>query len=32
MKEKDHLEDPAVDWCVILICIFKKCNGGNGVD
>ena len=27
----DHLEDPGVDE-IILKLIFKKCNGGHGVD
>jgi hypothetical protein len=27
LRERDHLEEPAVDWKIILKCFFKKCDG-----
>jgi hypothetical protein len=32
LREGDHFEDPGVDWRIILKCIFKKWNGGDGLD
>jgi hypothetical protein len=31
-KEIDHLEDPGADGRVILRCIFRKWDGGHGLD
>jgi len=28
LRERDHLEDPFVDWRIILRWIFKKWDGG----
>jgi len=30
--ERDHLEDPGVDWRIILRWIFRKWDGGHGLD
>jgi hypothetical protein len=27
VRERDHLEDPGVDWRIILRWIFRKCDG-----
>jgi hypothetical protein len=32
LREGDHLEDPGVDRRVILKWIFKKWDGGHGLD
>jgi len=32
LRERDHLEDPGVDGRLILRWIFRKWNGGHGLD
>jgi hypothetical protein len=32
MWEGDHLGDPGIDGRMILKCIFKKWDGGHGLD
>jgi hypothetical protein len=32
LGEINHLEDPGIDGKVILKCIFKKWDGGHGLD
>ena len=32
LMERDHLEDPVVDRMLILRLIFRKWNGGHGLD
>jgi hypothetical protein len=32
VREGDHLEDPSVDGRIILKWIFKKWDGGHGLD
>jgi hypothetical protein len=32
LREVDHLEDVGVDWRIILKWIFKKWDGGHGLD
>ena len=32
LMERDHLEDPVIDRMLILIWIFRKWNGGHGLD
>jgi hypothetical protein len=32
LREKDHMEDPGVDGRIILRWIFRKWDGGHGLD
>ena len=32
LRKRDHLEDPCVDGRIILRWIFRKWNGGHGLD
>ena len=32
MRERDHLEDPAIDWRLLLKCVFNKLDGKYGLD
>jgi hypothetical protein len=32
MREGDHLEDPGIDGKIILRWIFRKWDGGHGLD
>ena len=32
LRDKGHLEDPGVDGRIILTCIFRKWDGGTGLD
>jgi hypothetical protein len=29
VRERDHLEDPGIDWRIILRCIFRKWDVGT---
>jgi len=31
-RERDHWEEPGVDGRIILKQIFRKCDGGHGLD
>jgi hypothetical protein len=32
LGERDHLEELSTDWSIILKWIFRKSNGGHGLD
>ena len=32
MRERNHLEDPDIDWRIILKWIFRKWNVGGGMN
>ena len=32
LRERDHLENPEIDGRIILKCIFRKWDGGHGLD
>jgi hypothetical protein len=32
LRERSHLEDPRVDWRIILKCTFEKWDGSNCID
>jgi hypothetical protein len=32
LGERDHLEDPRIDVRIIIRWIFRKCDGGHGLD
>jgi hypothetical protein len=32
LRETDHVEDPGVGRRIIIKWIFKKCDGGHGLD
>jgi hypothetical protein len=32
LREREHLENLSIDGKIILKCIFKKWNGGHGLD
>jgi hypothetical protein len=32
LRERDHLEDPGIDWRIILRWIFRKWYGGHVLD
>ena len=32
LSKRDQLEDPCVDWRILLKWIFRKLDGGHGVD
>ena len=32
LSERDHLEDPGLDGSITLRCIFRKWDGGRGMD